>query len=115
MAVNCEIKQGVGVVSVTGSLNAAMAESFKSQFSNWFQNQPQLKQVVVDLGGVSFLDSSGLGVVVKSSGLANEAGGQLRVAGAQERVRELFRLTELDTLLFLDDSPEESARALKGR
>jgi anti-anti-sigma factor len=55
--------------------------------------------VVIDLAGVSFMDSSGVGALVGSLKLARKAGGELRIAGAAEQVREVLRLTTVDRVL----------------
>ena len=104
-------ESGVVVVSVTGSMTlGAELPVLEARLADVSQGpDPKL---VLDLAGVDFMDSSGLGVVVTCFGLINEAGGQCRVAGAGEQVRRLFRITEVDTLFVLDESLEESLRAL---
>jgi anti-sigma B factor antagonist len=66
--------------------------------------------VVADLSGVTFLDSSGLGVLVQAHRTAVERDNQLLVV-ASPPVRKLLRLTGLDTVLdtFDELSAAESA------
>jgi anti-sigma B factor antagonist len=52
--------------------------------------------LVVDLTNVSFLDSTGLGVLVGRLKLARTRGGHLRLVGADERVLKVFSITGLD-------------------
>lgn len=61
-------------------------------------------RIVVDLGAITFVDSSGLGVLVAGLKRARQAGGDLRIAAANEQVRVVLRLTRLDRIL----SPHEN-------
>jgi anti-sigma B factor antagonist len=57
-------------------------------------------QVIVDLEGVSFLDSSGLGALVAALKLARSRGGELRlVCNEQRSVRKVLEVTGLDRVL----------------
>ncbi|HEY6743440.1 MAG TPA: STAS domain-containing protein [Lapillicoccus sp.] len=65
--------------------------------------------VVVDLSRITFLDSSGLGVLVQAHRTATERDTRLLVV-ASEPVRKLLRLTGLDTVLdTYDDLPAAEA------
>lgn len=64
--------------------------------------------LVVDLSGVSFLDSTGLGVLVKALKRAREADGSLAVATESERVLKVFRITGLDLVIPVYATAEEA-------
>ena len=57
------------------------------------------KKLVFDLSGVGYIDSSGLGIVTFCSAAIAEAGGALRVAGAQGLAERLFQVTKLDKII----------------
>jgi anti-sigma B factor antagonist len=57
------------------------------------------KGLILDLGGVSDLDSAGLGELVKIYQLASARHCQTVIASANARVREMFAITRLDDLL----------------
>ena len=67
--------------------------------------------VVVDLSGVRFIDSSGIGILVTAHRKAPDA---FAVAGAVEAVRRALELTRTDRILRLFDSVDEAVAALKG-
>lgn len=58
---------------------------------------------VVDFEDASYIDSSGLGVLVSLSKRIREQGGELRLAGLDDDLRTLFELTRLDTLFQIAD------------
>jgi anti-sigma B factor antagonist len=59
----------------------------------------QTKRLVLDLSDVSYLDSSGLGMIVSVYISARKAGCQLKLINLTPRVKEIFTLTRLEELL----------------
>ncbi len=72
------------------------------------------KNLVVDMTGVTFLDSTGLGILAMCSGKLKSAGGQLRVAGAIPPVEQVFRLTKVDTILAIYPTVADALAASSG-
>jgi len=60
-------------------------------------------RLVVDLGGLEFVDSSGLGALVGGLRTTRAAGGDLRLANAAPQVATVLRLTNLDRVLRVHD------------
>lgn len=62
--------------------------------------------VIVDLGGVAFIDSSGLGVLVSALRRARERDGSVRIVCSRDSVLKIFRITGLDKVfpIFSDIS-----------
>src|SRR5205809_3141350 len=52
------------------------------------------KKIIFDISRVRHLDSSGVGIMVMCSGKVKEAGGELRVAGAEAHVKAILKMTE---------------------
>lgn len=65
-------------------------------------------RVVIDLSGVSFIDSSGLSSLISLLKRLNTVGGSLRLCGLQEQPRELFQITQLNKLFKIVDTCEEA-------
>jgi anti-anti-sigma factor len=55
--------------------------------------------LTIDVTGLTFLSASGLEVIASAARRAEQAGGQVRVAGASGIVRRVFELTGLQPLL----------------
>jgi anti-anti-sigma factor len=110
MAVTCENKNGVGLVTVVGSLNAPTVESFHAQFGAWFDSQPGIKQVVVDLGGVSFIDSLGLGALISIFKRVAERGGDMRLVRPQQAVKLVLEITRTSRILHTFGTIEDAMR-----
>jgi anti-sigma B factor antagonist len=71
------------------------------------------RKLVLDLKYVDFVDSAGLGVIMRAFGETEQLGGKLRIAGAQEQVRRLFDITHTSRILHLDPDLETSVRKLQ--
>jgi anti-sigma B factor antagonist len=65
------------------------------------------KQIVIDLGGVSYIDSGGLGTLVGLYTSAHNAGGEIKLANLTQRVHDQLQITKLITVF--DCYPSEQA------
>jgi anti-sigma B factor antagonist len=66
------------------------------------------KQIVLDLSGVDYIDSAGLGTLVAGAASVRRAGGELKLANLTERVRGLMQITHLSTLFDVYDNLEKA-------
>ncbi len=69
-------------------------------------------RLVLDMSGVPYMDSAGLGALVMMHGLAKSQGGVVRLAGASERVASLLTMTSMDSLMAMDADVDASVAAL---
>lgn len=69
------------------------------------------KTVVFDLGGVTSLDSTGIGQFIASFNRITAAGGQMRMAAAAGHVLQTFRVSRLDRMFPFYASAEDAAKA----
>jgi anti-sigma B factor antagonist len=72
------------------------------------------KFLVVDLGGVDLMNSSGLGILIGCASTAKKGGGKLVVANASSKILELFKITRLSSVFETYDSIQGAVSALKG-
>jgi anti-sigma B factor antagonist len=56
------------------------------------------KKVVVDLSEVPLMNSSGLGMLIAAATTMRNAGGELKLAGASEKILHLLKVTKLVTI-----------------
>ena len=99
------------VVEVAGELDLHSAPQLRAEVGRAIE-QGGAPLLVVDLSGVTFLDSTGVGVLVGALKRAREAGGALHFCGAQPRVRRVFEITGLIGALPLFATREEALSAL---
>ncbi len=69
-------------------------------------------QLVVDLGGVTFMDSTGLGVLVGRLKLIRVHDGTMRIVCAHDRVLKVFTITGLDKVFEIFPSVEDATAGM---
>jgi anti-sigma B factor antagonist len=90
---------GQSLKSIEGQLQTALASG--------------IRNMVLDLQGVEYVDSAGLGFLVHTFGQLNERHGSLRLCGVQPRLRAMLHTTKTDTILTLDGNRDDSLAALR--
>lgn len=95
MQIDHERRDGVDVLALSGD---ALGGPDGSALHDRLQSlrTDGAPSVVVDLGGVAHMNSSGLGMLIGALTSARAAGGDVRLAGVPDRVATLLRVTQLD-------------------
>lgn len=97
---------GVSVLSISGRLNMVTGPRLREAIERAVaENHPH---VAVDLSGVVFLDSSGLGALIAGIKMARAAGGDLRLIRPTEQVELVLELTNMDSVLRSFDDVESA-------
>jgi anti-sigma B factor antagonist len=100
---------GWTVVTVYGELDVASAPTLRERLIDLVSGGSHL--LVLDLEGLDFLDSTGLGAIISALKRARTNGGDLRLVCTQSRIRRLFEITALDKAFPLFPSLDD---AIKG-
>jgi anti-sigma B factor antagonist len=106
LRVDVEDRDDHALVALAGEIDAGTATEVEDAVSGALANRHT--RVMLDLSHVTFIDSSGLGVLVSSHRKAESSGARLVVVHPSARTRQLMRLLGLDQLLFLYDSREQA-------
>lgn len=96
----------VSIVEVEGQLIVSNRQELKQKVLD--QLDKGQRKVLVDFGRTSYIDSSGLGVLVSLAKKMRELGGDLRLANLNDDLQTLFELTKLDTLFQISESRERA-------
>ena len=87
----------VAVLAVAGELDIASVGAVQRDATRLIQaNGPDL---VIDMSGVTFMDSSGLATLIAVRDTCTTNGGQLVLSGLDDKLRRLFRLSGLEFML----------------
>ena len=97
---------GWSVARVGGELDVATAPRLREQLLATISERGP--RIVLDLGDVGFLDSTGLGVIVGVLKRARTLGGDLRLVCPNPSVRKVFEITALDRTMPLADSVDDA-------
>ena len=96
---NYSVKEDRGVVIMTieGSILGGPEANTVNNELHRFISQGK-KSVVIDLSGVSLMNSTGLGLLIGGNTTLKNAGGTLVLTGANENIQNLIRITKLQAV-----------------
>lgn len=92
--VDLDIFQSSATLRPTGDLDLSSADDVTALVRTALE-RPGLKELVIDLSGVAFIDSSGTGALVHAHNLADEAGVEIVLLGMQPQVLRIFEISGL--------------------
>src|SRR5690606_6237114 len=75
--------------------------------------QADRKNIVLNLGDVSYVDSSGIGELVSSYTTVTNQGGQLKLLNLTKKLRELLAITKLLTVFDTFDDEQEAIESFR--
>jgi anti-sigma B factor antagonist len=111
MKIKEKIENRVAVLSLSGKMmggpeTTALHDHIRSLLKDG------INRVVVDLGGVKWINSSGLGVLMAAMTTLKNAEGQLKLANVTEKVESLLMITQLMRIFETYDSVERAVSAM---
>ena len=107
MDITTKETQGVIVISLQGAmLGGGEAKSLSDTLHGMIDDGKI--NGVIDLGEVTFINSSGLGMLINGLTTLKNAGGQLKIARANEKVKHLLTITKLTSVLQPFDTLDEA-------
>ncbi|GAA3908147.1 hypothetical protein GCM10023084_70430 [Streptomyces lacrimifluminis] len=98
LSVEREVVDGVRVVIVRGEIDHDVKDVLSEALLS-ADGTVLPQRIVADLSGVTFMDSSGINVLVAAFQQVSAAQGWLRIAGAQESVLRVLTLVGVDTFI----------------
>ena len=110
MNIQTRLKSGITILDVSGPLKLGDAEETFRTFVEDAMTAGADK-LVINLAGVSEMDSSGIGALVRVHSSCKQRGGACRLFGLQKRVLQTLKMVRLYTLL---DIVEDETAALAG-
>jgi anti-sigma B factor antagonist len=111
MNMRTEIREGKGIVTVCGPLNAASVDSFREQMQKWMSENTAVRQIVLDAGEMDYVDSAGLGVLIALLKRTTERGGDIRIARLGSKSLMVFEITRAFKIFEIFDTVEEALGA----
>jgi anti-sigma B factor antagonist len=108
MQLDDRIVGDVAVVTVSGEITLKRNRSTMLHDKVRSVLQQGHKKVLVDLAGVSFVDSAGLGELVQTNSMVKDQGGALKLSSPAGRLREMLTVTKLTTIVNVYDTEAQA-------
>jgi anti-sigma B factor antagonist len=71
------------------------------------------KRIVLNLGGINYIDSGGLGTLVSLYTTAHNSGGAIKLANLTQRVGDLLQVTKLVTVFEVYESEDQAIESFR--
>ena len=98
------LRDGLAVIALAGELDLDGAATVEPELDR-LARDPGVQEVVVDLRGLEFLDSSGLRLVAVAHGRAKAEGRGFGLVAGTEPVQKVFEITGMAERLTFVDPP----------
>jgi anti-sigma B factor antagonist len=113
MKLGVRVVEGVSIVDCRGRLlfgeeASALRDTVKNLLA-------ETKQIVINLGETTYIDSGGLGTLVGLYSSAQNSGGSVKLARLQQRVIDLLQVTKLLTVFDVYEREEDAVKSFRQR
>jgi anti-anti-sigma factor len=111
MKVASKLFKDICVLEIDGEIDAEHATQLKKAIAK--SREEHAVHFVLDLSHVTFIDSTGLGVLISLMRHLKENGGELRLVALQDEVRAIFEITRLFRVFEIFSNVEEAIQSIQ--
>jgi len=98
----------VSVVGLKGCLDAGSTEPLLAAVKELLKRHRL--RIIIDMSGVEFIDSAGVGILLASYRAADAEGGAMKICSIQHQVESVFSLTRLGEFFEIFDDTESAIK-----
>lgn len=107
MKITTLLKQGVLIVRLEGELDMHSANEFRQTVDNALDSS-EAKHILLNLDGVNFIDSSGLGVILGRYKRVSVFNGQILAVSIHPQIAKIFELAGLFKIIRVFNNETEA-------
>jgi stage II sporulation protein AA (anti-sigma F factor antagonist) len=111
MKLRMNISGNTLLVRVSGELDLVVADEFRNGVDRKLDEHP-VRNLIINLQGVKFIDSSGLGAILGRYKRISACGGKVAVVGAAPQVKRVLELSGILKIMSAYDKEEQALQAL---
>jgi anti-sigma B factor antagonist len=100
------------VMRVTGEVDVLTSSTLRRELT--LHMSARRRDLVVDLSGVTFMDSTGLGVLIRAERQLHERGSRMALVVDHARIVDLLRITALEKVFEVHRSVQDATSMLTG-
>jgi len=103
--------EGVGIISISGELDAQTSPELTQFFSRHVGESTQ--NFVADLQGLAYSSSAGIRIFLGMARDSRRNGGDMRIAAVQPQVEKIFKLSKFDRIVKIFPTVEEALQSFR--
>ncbi len=112
MQITQRVVGDVAIVDVAGKLTLSEGDELLRDKVNSLIQQGQ-KKLVLNLANVPYIDSAGLGEIVRTYTTVSKNGGSLKLLSLTKRIQDLLSITKLLTVFEVYESEADAVKSFK--
>ena len=97
------------LVGLDGELDHFCAQTIRRELDSQIAD-PSIRQLILDFSGLTFMDSSGIGVILGRYRILRERGGSVCVIHMNQHVSRIFHMAGMNKVIRQLDKKQEAAR-----
>ena len=102
-------EKGVIIIDIKGRFTAVESPEFKAYINKLLEKGK--KRIIVNLGGVSFIDSSGIGALVGALTTLRKQEGNLKILNLNDQIEKIFQITRLNKFFDIYEDEFEAVES----
>jgi anti-sigma B factor antagonist len=103
LQIQSSLRSGGYLIALHGEVDLHSSPKLRQTLLDVLEQNPT-QHIVIDLTGVSYMDSSGVGTLVELKRKSERRKGRVTLVGPQPRVRSVFEITQLDKFFQIVES-----------
>jgi anti-sigma B factor antagonist len=105
-------KQKVAIIDLFGKLMGGPdADTFKKTIRDLIDRGK--KNIIVNLGGVSWINSTGVGILITGYTTLRKTGGDLKLLNVSEKIQSILYVTKLNLIFECFDDEDEAVKSFE--
>lgn len=110
MQIEQRVVGDVTILDIKGKMTLGEGDELLKDKINSLVSQGQ-KKLILNLEGVPYIDSAGLGEIVRTYTTVSRQGGKLKLLNLTKRIEDLLSITKLLTVFEVFDSEDEAVKS----
>jgi anti-sigma B factor antagonist len=106
------LEGSIGLIEVSGSLvGGDETDRLRAAVAGFVDREYQ--KLLIDLSGVTYLNSTAIGVLVSAHTSYSRKGWQIKLCGINKNINNIFVITKLTLVFDVHDTREEAIKSFK--
>ncbi|MBP1655386.1 MAG: Anti-anti-sigma regulatory factor [Bacteroidetes bacterium] len=104
------LDNGIGLIEAKGSIVGGDETVQLRQAIAGFADR-EYQKLIIDLSGVTYINSTGIGVLVSAHTTYSKKGWHVKIAGVNKNISNIFVITKLTLVFEVHDTREEAIKS----
>ena len=98
MKIDIKSENGAAIATLKGEIDHHNAKELRTELDRFIVSA-QPRELTIDFGGITFMDSAGIGLIMGRSKLMKQCGGSLEVRNPQPYIRRVLKLAGIERIV----------------